>query len=136
MLIIPPVRKSDKWGQGHYGASRGKRTHRGVDLACYPGSKILSPVTGVFTKYGFPYGDDLSYRYVQITDIDGRDHRFFYVDTHMSIGAEVQAGEYIGKVQNLGGRYEGITEHIHYEVKHEGKHIDPMAFIDWSYKNG
>lgn len=134
MLIIPPVRKSDKWGEGHFGASRGNRTHKGVDLACYPGSKVLCPVDGVLTKYGYPYGDDLSYRYVQITDAAGRDHRFFYVETHLSIGVPVERGELIGKVQFLGGRYADITEHVHYEVKQDGRYLDPMAFINWTGK--
>ena len=115
-----------------FGAPRGSRTHRGIDLACYAGSKVFCPVSGVFTKYGYPYGDDLSYRYVQITDNDGRDHRFFYVESLSTIGDYIEAGEVIGRVQNIATRYPNMTQHVHYEVRANSKFVDPLGFIDWS----
>ena len=70
MLITAPIRENDKFGSGYFGASRdgGKRQHKGVDYAVYPGSLVYAHVGGTVTKLGFPYGDDLGFRYVQITD--------------------------------------------------------------------
>jgi hypothetical protein len=74
--------RNDSAGQGTFGASRGggKRSHKGTDYEMKAGELVDSPVVGEVTKIGFPYGDDLSYRYVQITDMDGINHRLFYVE--------------------------------------------------------
>uniref|UniRef100_A0A665VKM7 Myeloid protein 1-like n=1 Tax=Echeneis naucrates TaxID=173247 RepID=A0A665VKM7_ECHNA len=36
-------RTSDMWGSGHYGASRGDRIHKGVDIRCEDGDDVLAP---------------------------------------------------------------------------------------------
>ena len=127
MKIIAPMRKPDLFGMGHYGASRGDRKHNGIDYACYPGSNILAPISGGVSKIGYPYGDDISFRYVQITTKDQKNVRVFYVDPDVKIGDLVLADKtMIGKSQELGKRYKGITEHIHLEVKDmRGNYIDP-----------
>ena len=75
---IARKRIGDRWGQGHYGASRGSRTHNGIDYVLHCGTTVLSPVEGTVTKIGYPYSDDLSYKYIQITSEDGFQHRIFY----------------------------------------------------------
>ena len=40
LTIEPPLRGQDQWGAGHFGASRGSRTHRGVDFAAAPGGDV------------------------------------------------------------------------------------------------
>jgi len=129
MIIIQPAkRQSDSFGSGHYGASRGSRKHNGIDYACLPGGKVLSPVSGSVTKLGYPYGDDLSFRYVQITDSDNIDHRVFYCDPKVKVGDHVTGGlSMIGYVQDLDKRYPRITPHIHYEVKKNGEFIHPES---------
>lgn len=121
LKFIGPERGTDKWGSGKYGAPRvhhGKQdTHKGVDIAAMPGSIVLSPVRGVCTKHGYPYSDDLSFHYIQITDAHGYDVRLFYVDPLIAVGAHVGVGLQIGRVQSLLDRYPGITNHVHLEVK-------------------
>jgi murein DD-endopeptidase MepM/ murein hydrolase activator NlpD len=125
---ISPVRKADEYGSGLFGASRGKRTHSGIDYAMYPGSQVLSPVTGRVTKLGYTYSDDLRYRYVQITDEHQYQHRFFYVEPRVLPNSAVLKGEVIGISQKLGSRYPRITEHVHYEIKKNGEFIDPDLY--------
>uniref|UniRef100_G3P7I2 Uncharacterized protein n=1 Tax=Gasterosteus aculeatus aculeatus TaxID=481459 RepID=G3P7I2_GASAC len=36
-------RTSDSWGQGHYGARRGTREHKGLDIKCNDGSTVYAP---------------------------------------------------------------------------------------------
>lgn len=117
----------DDWGSGEFGASRGDRTHNGIDYACEPGTEVCAPVSGVVSKFGYCYRDDLSFRYVQIADSLGWAHRVFYVEPRedLEIGDRVEHGEIIGKSQKLGDRYPGITEHVHYEIKCDGVFIDP-----------
>ena len=127
--FIPPVRGTDSKGSGEYLAPRGKRKHRGIDLACYPKSGIFPNVSGEVTKLGYTYSDDLSFRYVQVTDLSAREHRYFYVEPCVDVGDWVDPTVMLGLSQKLGDRFPGITEHIHYEVKEGGKFIDPGDFI-------
>lgn len=116
-------------GGGWFGAPRGgTRTHRGIDYACYPATEILSPVRGVVTKVGYPYGDDLSFRYVEVTDDAGYRHRTFYIEPCVEVGDKVYDVDVIGKAQAIVTRYpgHGMKNHIHYEViSPDGQYIDP-----------
>ena len=129
---ILPTRGHDDWGAGHFKAPRGKRTHKGIDYACYPDTVILSPVGGVVTKLGYPYGDDLSFRYVEITDDQGLKHRLFYVEPGCEPGDEIESGDIIGTAQDIAGRYSKpdkyMKNHIHYEILEDGEPINPDEF--------
>lgn len=127
--LIPPQRTNDKHGSGYYGAPRGSRTHKGIDLNAIPDSMVLSNTTGVVTKIGYPYSDDLSYKYVQITTEDNNDFRYFYVKPSVHKGQIIQEGDIIGTVQDLTTRYPGISNHLHFEVKVNGEHVDPEPFL-------
>ena len=130
MIVQTPIRQTDKHGSGWFGAPRGSRKHRGIDYACYPGSVVLCMVDGVVSKLGYAYADDLSYRYIEITDTAGFKARYFYVEPIHELGDAVLAGEIIGQSQPLGTRYPGITEHVHFEVRNpDGDIIDPINYI-------
>lgn len=121
-------RVSDCHGSGHFGASRGSRTHNGIDYTCVKGAAIASPTSGTVTKIGYPYKDDLSFRYVEITDSLKLRHRVFYIHPSMHIekGVKVTKNTIIGISQDLTGRYDGITPHVHYEIKDmNGKFLNP-----------
>jgi len=126
-ILTLPKRGTDAWGDGAFGARRGGHTHRGIDYACEPGVVILSPVAGVVTKHGYCYGDDLSYRYIQITShVYRRHHRLFYVLPSLAVGNAVEVGEDIGEAQDISARYDArMVNHVHYEIKMDGKYINP-----------
>lgn len=129
---VLPKRGVDDWGDGAFGASRGGRTHKGIDYACYPQTVICSGVSGDVTKLGYPYGDDLSFRYVEITDDDGKRHRYFYVEPSVEVGEPVRPGEVIGLAQNIAGRYNEpgriMKNHVHLEILDSGGNpLDPEA---------
>ena len=113
-------RQPDDFGSGEYGASRGSRTHRGIDYACDPETEIFSPVVGKVTKLGYPYGDDLSYRYVEVVDLSGFHHRLFYLMPCVGVGDDVKRSTVVGMAQDIAKRYDFIlrkmNNHIHYEV--------------------
>jgi len=136
MLTKPPQRTIDTWGAGHYGANRGSRKHKGIDFACYPGSSICAEKYGRVTKIGYPYDDDEDndgkpdFTYVEIQDPLGFKARYFYVVPAVAVGDMVQSGQSIGISQELGKKYHGITEHIHFEVKDkDGKFFDPAEYL-------
>lgn len=123
------IRESDSYGSGHFGASRGGRTHKGVDLICPAGELVGAPVDGVVTKLGYPYAKHLEYRYVEITN-NGYAFRVFYVLPTVQVGDKVKTGDIIGESQDLQPLYPGITDHIHFEIKGpKGQHIDPTPVV-------
>jgi len=134
LLINPPSRGFDRWGGGHFGASRGQRRHRGVDIACHAGSTVLAALGGTVTKIGYPYNpsdkDKGHLRYVEVTDSAGARCRYFYISPAVNVGEVVGAGEPIGTTQGLLTIYPGITDHFHFEVisKH-GEYVHPLEYI-------
>ena len=134
MKIAPPIRGTDAQGSGYFGAPRGDHLHRGIDFACMKGSVVHSICDGRVTKIGYPYSPDDKIkghlRYVQVTDADGYDHRYFYVAPMVNVGDEVIEGSGLGATQGLTDIYNGITDHFHYEVKLDGKIVEPSRFIE------
>ncbi len=122
----------DGYGSGCFGASRdgGQRLHNGIDYECAAGSFIFPVEPGRVTKLGYPYGDDLTFRYVEVTDVTGYHWRYFYVDPAVVLGDYITESTMLGRLQALEGRYPGITPHCHLEVKDgEGNYIDPRAIV-------
>ena len=125
------VRGCDEQGCGGYNASRGSRSHRGTDYSAAPGQDVLAISDGIITKIGYPYGDDISYRYIQIDSSDGYQIREFYITPNRDInfGSSVRVGQVIGTAQSLQPRYPNITDHIHVEIRLNEKLIDPASVI-------
>ncbi len=130
--VTAPLRGSDDYGAGHFGAPRGDHTHNGMDFAAAKDSGLMSSVSGEVTKHGYPYADDLSFRYIEITDENDFRHRFFYVKPSHPVGAIVSVGQVIGQVQDIAGRYSDkhMKNHFHYEIKSiDGGYLDPELFV-------
>ena len=125
------VRGCDSQGCGSYGAERDYGPHQAADYEAIPGQDVVAVTDGVVTKVGYPYGDDLSYRFIQIETPDGYLVRQLYTSPAAGIakGASVSAGQSIGNYQGLGTRYPGITEHVHVDIRHNGQLINPTTVI-------
>jgi len=135
-MYIQPQIRNDSQGSGEWRSRRGKRPHKGIDYQVTPGAFIKSHVNGKVTKLGYPYGDDLSYRYVEVTDYAGLRHRFFYVEPYAKEGELIQAGAVLGWAQDVAARYPAnetrgeMQPHIHYEVLDQaGLDYDPEKFL-------
>lgn len=127
--FVAPVRAPDAHGSGAYNAPRGSRKHKGVDFAAWPDSACLALVKGTVTKLGYPYADDLSYRYVEITDNGGFRGRYFYLDPAVELGDIVDCRTVIGHVQPLQDRYPEITPHVHFEIMDpDGNYLNPSNY--------
>lgn len=119
----------DRWGSGQFGASRsgGKRKHKGLDVIAKPGESVRSPIEGDVVREGMPYSNDPGYKYVQIRgtgEYEGYVVKLFYVKGYFS--GRVRAGEKVGIAQDLTKRYKNITNHVHMQVKQNGKLLSPF----------
>lgn len=128
------LRGCDGHGCGHYGAPRGGRKHRGIDLVCEGGTLIQSCCGGVVTRRrGVVYSDPKKsdWHYVEITDKDGIHCRYMYVQHwDIEIGLKVKKGDVIGVAQGIETLYKGITPHIHFEVRRNKRvYLDPIEYL-------
>ena len=134
MLITPRLR-NDTLGAGHFGAPRGKRTHNGLDFCAAPGDVVYAVDGGVITKIGFCYGDDLRYRYTQVTTVDQLDARYFYTTPlpGLDIGTMVSVGDPLCVVQDIAVKHStpgaAMKNHFHFEIKDGRGHINPVPYL-------
>ncbi len=134
-MRTPNIRGFDSQGAGYFGASRagGSRKHNGVDFVCHPHDEIISLTDGIVTKIGYPYDPSNEkkghMRYIQITDKDGNDVRYFYVTPHVDLYDTIKRGDKIGRSQDLTRIYPGITQHFHFEVKRVRGYLNPLDYL-------
>ena len=109
----------------------GLRHHEGVDYVAAAGQPVQAPISGYVTRIGYAYDDDLSFRYVEITNPALRyQARVLYVSPDVAVGQTVRLGEAIGEAQSLQRRYPGITDHVHLELARlDLGHIDATRMI-------
>jgi len=129
------LRGCDDFGCGHFGASRGSRTHKGLDLVSTPGAYAFSPIDGVITKHGYPYAKHLEYRYIEITNDEFR-VRLFYCELRedlFEVGDEVCQGDGIGICQDIAKLYDTddkrMKNHLHLEIYQDKELLDPANYV-------
>ena len=137
--MIPPTChgvRSDAMGDGHFGARRGDRTHKGTDWICYPGEPIVAPIYGKVVREAKPYSNDMHYNGVLIRN-SIYSIKMFYCDPYFNIiGQYVRCGDPIGVAQDISKKYEGpgkpaMTPHIHTQVEdNNGNLIDPETILE------
>lgn len=111
------VREADAWGEGHFGAGRGDRKHKGVDYLATPGERVACPVDGFIRRIGRCYGDTPEYKLVEINTGPAW-VRVLYVDPEVMPGDEVFAGDTLGYAQDIAARYSAtMSNHVHLEVR-------------------
>ncbi len=120
--LAMPVKGNFRFTSGF--GPRWGRMHRGVDLAAGYGKPIRSTADGVVTFAGWQgdYG-----RLVKIRHGFGLETRYAHLaKIRVKRGQRVSRGERIGDMGNS-GRSTGT--HLHYEIRVNGKAINPMIYI-------
>lgn len=140
MIYTDPTGKGirvDLGGDGHYGAKRGKKKHRGLDFLCEPGQKVLSPLDSKFARIALPYEDDLQWSGVLLV-CGAVAVKIFYLLPDVSLqGTWVQQGQVIGIAQDIREKYRPkdpgkpfhMRPHIHLELSIDGKRVNPEPFF-------
>lgn len=120
--------RSDKWGDGSYGARRKKATgevyaHRGVDLLCIPGQNIYAPFDSVYERIVYPYSDNFEYTGALLRS-EKAIVKMLYFKPGIKEGTRIKKGTVIGKAQDVSRYYcaddtlleERMKPHIHFEI--------------------
>ncbi|XP_018544172.1 leukocyte cell-derived chemotaxin-2 [Lates calcarifer] len=110
-------RTSDTWGEGRYGARRGNRDHKGLDIVCSDGSTVLAPfdvtLEGGLTVYSDPNKAAIN-RGINLRG-EGLCFKLFYVRPDRTSGS-VRKGQRIGTMLPMQEVYPGITSHVHVQM--------------------
>ncbi|KAK7877159.1 hypothetical protein WMY93_032139 [Mugilogobius chulae] len=110
-------RTSDGYGQGHYGARRGGRDHKGVDIVCADGSEVLAPfdldLSGSLTVYTDPKKSAIN-QGINLRG-EGLCVKLFYVSPDRVRG-RVTKGQRLGVMLPMQTVYPGITSHVHVQM--------------------
>jgi murein DD-endopeptidase MepM/ murein hydrolase activator NlpD len=98
--------------------------HKGVDFAGQLGSEVVAVATGVVTWAGERSGYG---KLVEINHGDGYATRYAHNErTLVSVGQTVKRGEQIALMGSTG---HSTGPHVHFEVLHNGRQVDPLSFI-------
>jgi len=103
-----------RWGTMHYG----------TDMSARHGSPILATADGVINFAGWEKGYG---KLVKIKHDFGYETRYAHLSKiSVKVGQRISQGASIGKMGNT-GRSTGT--HLHYEIRRNGKPINPMKYI-------
>ncbi|MTI93922.1 MAG: M23 family metallopeptidase [Firmicutes bacterium] len=109
----------------YFGSRRWGRRHLGVDIAASPGTPIRAAAGGTVSTAGWhnSYG-----YYVIIEHGSGYSTLYAHMRTSpsVSVGQSVSSGQVIGQVGSTG---QSTGAHLHFEVRHNGNHVNPLNFF-------
>ncbi|WP_170358803.1 DUF5930 domain-containing protein [Ruegeria arenilitoris] len=123
-----PVKSAFRFTSG-YGYRRdpktgGRRMHKGTDFAAPTGTDIFATADGVVTHAGWQSGYG---RLIKIKHAFGVETLYAHNSKiRVKVGQRVSRGDHIADMGNS-GRSTGT--HLHYEVRVNGKPVNPMDFI-------
>jgi murein DD-endopeptidase MepM/ murein hydrolase activator NlpD len=98
--------------------------HKGVDFAGNLGSDVVAVAAGVVTWSGERSGYG---KLIEINHGDGYSTRYAHNErTLVAVGQTVKRGESIALMGSTG---HSTGPHVHFEVLHNGRQVDPLSFI-------
>ena len=122
---INGARVSSRFGMRLHPVHGNMRMHKGVDLTAKRGTSIVAAANGVIEKACCykGYGN-----YILIRHSDGYKTSYAHLNCYaksIKAGQSVRQGQKIGSVGNTGCT---TGAHLHFEVIHNGKVVNPLGF--------
>ena len=104
------------------------RTHQGLDLAAELGTQVLAVTDGTVSAV---YHDALMGQTVVIDHADGVQSRYANLagTPTVEVGDSVTTGAVIGAVGRTAIAESAKADHLHFEMTHQGKVVDPETFL-------
>lgn len=128
--VVPAGRPiTSGWLSSHFGMrtdpfSGKQERHKGVDFAGKLGSDVVAVASGVITWAGRRYGYG---NLVEINHGNGYSTRYGHNhDVSVKVGDAVKKGQVVAKMGSTG---RSTGPHVHFEVLHNGKPVDPIKYI-------
>ncbi|XP_076024031.1 leukocyte cell-derived chemotaxin-2-like [Genypterus blacodes] len=120
-------RTADRWGQGHYGASRQGRTHKGLDITCADGATVYAPLDVTLHGKLTVYTDPRKAAINQGINLRSGDlcFKLFYVRPVQTSGSLLKGAE-LGTMLPMQSVYLGITSHVHVQMCNKS---DPTPYF-------
>jgi septal ring factor EnvC (AmiA/AmiB activator) len=101
-----------------------EKFHKGVDFAGNVGSDVVAVAAGVVTWAGERSGYG---KLIEINHGDGYSTRYAHNERALvAVGQTVKRGESIALMGSTG---HSTGPHVHFEVLHNGRQVDPLSFI-------
>lgn len=120
--LVMPLHTTFRYSSGF--GRRWGRMHKGVDMAGSTGSPVYATADGVVTRAGWMSGYG---RVVEIRHDFGLVTRYAHQSKiRVKKGQRVSRGDRIG---DMGSSGRSTGPHLHYEVRVNGKAVNPMTFI-------
>lgn len=122
--VLSAFRFTSPFGKRRDPKTGGTRMHEGADFASPHGTPIYATADGVVSHAGWLGGYG---RLVKIKHEFGIETRYAHMSNiRVKVGQRVSRGDRIGDMGNS-GRSTGT--HLHYEVRLNGKPVNPMTYI-------
>lgn len=107
------------------------RVHQGIDFEGTAGDSVYAALDGTVT--GVAANHIIGESYVTITHADGISTTYRYIDVKdgLKVGDKVKRGDVIGTISAASAGYEfNQGAHLHFEMKQNGKNVDPEIYLD------
>ena len=119
---------TSKFGPRNTGIPGASKNHKGIDIGAPKGAPVVAAFSGKIT---IPAYSNSAGNYVIISN-DQYETRYLHLSKITwdveTMGAYVTAGQKIGEVGNTGV---GSGPHLHFDVKENGKWIDPQILFPY-----
>lgn len=127
------LRGNDPTGYGHFGAPRGKRKHKGLDLKASPRSPFKAPFDCKIIRKGQVYGGDVRYTLAEIKGVGqfkDLTAKVMYLTDFEVNDKIIRRGRTLGVVQNLSAKHGNkMINHVHFELYRDGLLINPELYL-------
>jgi murein DD-endopeptidase MepM/ murein hydrolase activator NlpD len=120
------VRLSSAYGKRSDPFDQKIKMHHGIDLPAKVGTPVLATADGIATTK--THGENKGYgKFIDIDHGNGFITRYAQLSSYqVKSGQGVKKGELIGFIGSTG---RSTAPHLHYEVRKDGKNVDPMNYI-------
>lgn len=108
----------------------GGRLHQGVDIAAPAGSAVRATMGGVVLRSGVDGGYG---RFIEVRHTGGLTSLYAHLGrvAPLKAGAVVTPGQVVGYVGSSG---RSTGSHLHFEIRHDGKPLNPVVFLGRAFK--
>ena len=119
------VKVTSTFGMRNDPFSGDKKLHHGMDISAKEGTPVIATAAGEVIEVEYQpngYG-----KYVVIKHDDTYQTKYAQMSSQeVSMGDKVKKGQIVGKVGSSG---RSTAPHLHYEVRKDGKPVDPIPYI-------